>query len=517
MNSNDFLGEFATHTCFQGRFGEEIGSDQFGSQIMFHQQELNAGEVVGHIEHIEITYAGQAFRLGRYPIHFHINGDMNGSYVRGCGIHHTFNRAVNIHHTDNILVENNVVYDVMGGAIFLEDSIEVGNIFQYNLAIFVRSSSSLLNDDITPAGFWITHPDNIVRHNHVAGGTHFGFWYRMLEHPQGPSFTEDIWPQNVPLGEFYNNTVHSVGWYGLWVFEFYTPKVDGGKSKYGVPIPAVFKNLTTWNSFRGAEWVEAYPMQFHGFVLANNFMAGTEHYFNRGTAPQYSQDGAMVKDTVIIGHLNSANHPPCTKRGIVLPLDGGVLFDGITFVNFDGEKNENHTCSAIGTVKIVCICELLCAGYNYKFKNIKWLNSNKKAYWEWEHQAELEDLDGTLTGHGAGARAMSKSNLFPPECFDDDEWSPNFGGMICPGNESVDVIRMSFNYAKPESLMFKDLSVQNQYGTSKTKFRSKGNTFPSGWMLLLISKLPHNISFINMDHITNISYNGAFYGLEVGI
>ena len=484
---------------------------------MFHQQELNAGEVVGHIEHIEITYAGQAFRLGRYPIHFHINGDMNGSYVRGCAIHHTFNRAVNIHHTDNILVENNVVYDVMGGALFLEDSIEVGNIFQYNLAIFVRSSSSLLNDDITPAGFWITHPDNIVRHNHVAGGTHFGFWYRMLDHPQGPSYTPDICPQNVPLGEFYNNTVHSVGWYGLWVFEYYTPKV-GGKCGATVPAPAVFRNLTTWNSFRGAEWVEAYPMQFHGFVLANNFMAGTEHYFNRGIAPQYTEDGAMVKDTVIIAHLNSPNHPPCTKRGIVLPLDGGLLYDGITFVNFDGERNGNHICSGIGTVKIVCICHVLCAGYNYKFKNIKWLNSSKKAFWEWEHQAELEDLDGTLTGRGAGARAMAKSNLFPSQCVKETEWSPNMEGMVCRGDdEAIDVIRWSFNDAKPETLMFKDLRVQNKYGTSITKFRAKGNSFPSGWMLLLVSGLPHNISFINMEHIANISYRGKFYGLEVGI
>ena len=482
---------------------------------MFHQQELNAGEVVGHIEHIEITNAGQAFRLGRYPIHFHINGDMNGSYVRGCAIHHTYNRAVNIHHTDNILVENNVVYDVMGGAIFLEDSIEVGNIFQYNLAIFVRSSSSLLNDDITPAAFWITHPDNIVRHNHVAGGTHFGFWYRMLEHPEGPSYDPDICPQNIPLGEFYNNTVHSVGWYGLWVFEHYTPKV-GGKCDGTVSVPAVFKNLTTWNSFRGAEWVEAYPMQFHGFVLANNLMAGAEQLFNRGSAPQYTEEGAMVKDTVIIGHLNSPNHPPCTKRGLVLPLNSGVLYSGITFVNFDGEKNGDHTCSGIGTVQISCTCSVLCAGFNYKFENIKWLNSNKKAYWEWEHQAELEDLDGTLTGRGAGARAMAKSNLFPPQCVDDEEWSPNFGGMICPGG-SVDVVQLSFNNPVPTSLENKDLQVQNKYGTSITPFRLKANSYPSGWMVLLVSGLPHNITFINMEHITNISYTGALYGLEVGI
>ena len=36
-----------TQTCFQGRFGEETGSDQFGVHIMIHghkKSELNSGD-----------------------------------------------------------------------------------------------------------------------------------------------------------------------------------------------------------------------------------------------------------------------------------------------------------------------------------------------------------------------------------------------------------------------------------------------------------------------------------------
>lgn len=77
---------------------------------------------------------------------------------------------------------------------------------QYNLALFVKASSSLLNDDITPAAFWATNPDNHYEHNAVAGGTHFGWWYRLLEHPEGPSATNDICPRKVPLGTCNNNT-----------------------------------------------------------------------------------------------------------------------------------------------------------------------------------------------------------------------------------------------------------------------------------------------------------------------
>ena len=84
------LGEFAVQTCFQGRFGEEIGTDQYGAQIMIHAERPNEQLAKGRIENIEMTYAGQAFRLGRYAIHFHLNGDMDGNYVRGCAIHHRY-------------------------------------------------------------------------------------------------------------------------------------------------------------------------------------------------------------------------------------------------------------------------------------------------------------------------------------------------------------------------------------------------------------------------------------------
>ena len=71
-------------------------------------------------------------------------------YYRGCAIHHTFNRAVTVHGVDNLLVENNVAYNNMGHAFFLEDGGEENNIFRGNLAIFTKTSSSLLNVDVTP-------------------------------------------------------------------------------------------------------------------------------------------------------------------------------------------------------------------------------------------------------------------------------------------------------------------------------------------------------------------------------
>ena len=79
--------QFAVQTCFDGRYGEERAGDQFGVQIMIHSGEKGKRIAVAHFDHVEITHAGQAGRLGRYPIHFHMEGDVHGSYVKGCAIH----------------------------------------------------------------------------------------------------------------------------------------------------------------------------------------------------------------------------------------------------------------------------------------------------------------------------------------------------------------------------------------------------------------------------------------------
>ena len=81
--------------------------------------------------------------MGRYAIHFHLNGDASQSYVHRCSIHRSFNRAITIHGTHYLRVEENTVYDVMGGAFFLEDGVEIGNQLLNNLAIKVIASTSL--------------------------------------------------------------------------------------------------------------------------------------------------------------------------------------------------------------------------------------------------------------------------------------------------------------------------------------------------------------------------------------
>ena len=75
--------------------------------------------MIGRIENLELYTAGQAFSLGRYPLHMHMIGTVTKSYIRNNAVYNTFNRAVTIHGVHYLHVYNNVAYNNMGHAFFV--------------------------------------------------------------------------------------------------------------------------------------------------------------------------------------------------------------------------------------------------------------------------------------------------------------------------------------------------------------------------------------------------------------
>ena len=494
-------GQFDVQTCFQGRFGAETASDQFGGQIMLHAAVMNENRVTGRIEYVEVTHAGQAFRLGRYPIHFHLNGDVTGSYVRGCGIHHTFNRAVTIHGVNNLLVENNVAYNIMGHAYFLEDGVEIGTIIQDNLGVFVRGSSSLLNVDVTPATFWVVNPNNIVRRNAAAGGSHFGFWYRLERFPSGPSFTTSICPQNTPLGEFNDNSAHSMGWYGLWVFQAYFPKVNGACNG-GIDEPAIFNNLLAWKNNRGVEFHETVgALQVHNSTMLDNEEAGVEI-----TAITGQWGGAVVKDVLIVGHsnVNSDDSNFCTVAGFRAPHSYYLSISNVTFVNFD-----RPGCSAV----LACShCRALQGGFLTRYDNITLIDSPNLSGWQWTYEHVHRDLDGSLTGIVNGS-LLPYTGLLPSDrCSVHQASSTSVDGSLC--DASVDFVRIAVHSVSPSSIATRTLFMTNQYGTSRVNYVVTRLTGPSGYMAIIPKGYEHFIQWDQGGHLSNISYSLIISGLE---
>jgi hypothetical protein len=160
-------------------------ADEYGANIFVHSE--GDDSTIARLDNIEMTKVGQAFKVGRYAVHFHMIGAVFKSYAMGLAIHEGFNRAFTMHGTSNLRLFNNVVCQVKGHNFFVEDAVEKFNIMKDNLVMGTERSWSLLNTDQTPASFWITHPDNTFIGNHAAGSDRYGFWFDLQTRAMGPS------------------------------------------------------------------------------------------------------------------------------------------------------------------------------------------------------------------------------------------------------------------------------------------------------------------------------------------
>ena len=210
--------------------------------------------------------ASQAFQLGT-PRHYHTpnekmfkygvkaskdpkmqGADQRLSGVEGCSIHHS-NNCVAVHGCFHLPLVNNAVYNVMGHAMFVEDGIEMLNVFKENVVSLVHRSFSLLNGDQTPAAFWISNANNRFIGNRASSSHTHGYWFDppltadQRGHLQTPGGTVSLRLQSVAraLLQFENNSAHSNGAAGLWIHGI----MHTSQHMYQKMI---LKNTLSWNN-----------------------------------------------------------------------------------------------------------------------------------------------------------------------------------------------------------------------------------------------------------------------------
>jgi hypothetical protein len=151
----------------------------------------------------------------------------------------------------------------------------------------------------------------------------------MLETPDGPSFAmyPNFCPFRQQFGQFVNNSVHSTGRFGVWIFPEYAPTV-GGNCWNDAPYQAVFNGLISWNNNKGFEWVMASTIQLRNAVVYDNADAGIRcvtaindqstglpnlhaTFYNENT-------GSSVINSIIIGDTGVSGTP-------IAPSEGGLI------------------------------------------------------------------------------------------------------------------------------------------------------------------------------------------------
>jgi cell migration-inducing and hyaluronan-binding protein len=362
----------------------------FGGHIM-----AMAGSKM-NVSGIELYRMGQHLTLARYPIHWHINGDVTGQYIKNSAIHDTYNRCVTIHGSDNLLVENNVTYNTVGHCFFMEDAIETGNQIVHNLGIQTKchptlpcdptnlapgrpasngqaSEQILIPSDNTASTFWITNPDNIYRDNVAAGSDEIGFWFALPVHPtgafEGTERSANTWPRQTRVRGFSGNTAHSN--FDGFMFDR-GPKADGtfsvAGSNYHVAyadpadtnsemLVSSFENFTSYKNRNGGIWGRGELHLFTNLKVADNAIGFTHAAAAVGRAAYTSR----VVDSLFVGETDNIGNPDTPEEiayGRSMPNDipdfpirGYEYYDlrhdvvNTTFVNF--EPNDTRDAGAL--------------------------------------------------------------------------------------------------------------------------------------------------------------------------
>ncbi|CAD8161606.1 unnamed protein product [Paramecium octaurelia] len=410
---------------------------------------------VGKIQYAEFRHGGQPRIIGRYPVHFHLNGEVDDSYVIGNSIHDSYARCLTIHGVHYLKVQKNVCYNTFGHAIFLEDGIETNNIIEDNLVTNTKQSWIMLQTDISVSTYWVTNPQNILRRNRSGGSEWYGFWYEIKTNPDGPSATSDICPPGLNILEFKDNWSHSNGKFGLRIFHM-APRLfpcrdvaTWSNSQPYVDNPslqAVFETFRTWkNDECGILAEELGNIYFKDIMIADSRYAGFQSH-----KTNYSYEGAVLDNALIIGKSIYNAQPDAYYQGsraIIVPRTNGFLAKNIRMFNFGNYSALIESCST-------CWHDLMWVqgGKNTHFMNLRAYNSDQahRIYWQKHRREIFWDIDGSFTNIDGGAYIIPYKKHIDgiPGCVThpEDFWD---NSIICAMNQ-VTIRDVLVNNPMPE-------------------------------------------------------------------
>jgi len=248
-------------------FESDSSDDDKGGHLMV----FKTPGVAQTIQGISLRKFGQQGNLGRYPLHFHLSGSVEGSIVAKNVVRESNQRCYVIHGTHNVTLDSNIAYSTKGHCFMLEDGGEMDNTFIGNLAAVTRKVDTKIRDeetDNTPSSFWLTNPMNTFIGNVAAGSEHSGFWFEMRTSVRNPTRAmsaelSSMNPSVLPLKSFKDNVAHSNYEHGVKTYPGSGLEPEGD--------PAIFQNTQSFrNKGSGVFIHNSRNIVIEGGIFADN-------------------------------------------------------------------------------------------------------------------------------------------------------------------------------------------------------------------------------------------------------
>jgi len=432
---------------------------------------------------VEVTRAGQNGVLGRYPVHFHVAGNVTQkAYIEDNAIHNCYQRCITVHNTHGITVQRNVGYNTLGHCYFLEVATETQNQFNYNLGIWAKATQGIpLPSDTQPAIFWITNPQNSFVGNHAVGGTH-SIWFALphydliidtaptdklisprkanilkfignvahsaqgdgfhFDNPPNPDNKEIVENTNVQLVDKNGNNVVYVGQnYDPYLSDLLSNFSNNNPINGNAETQALIQDLTVWKCRNQGVWMRPQRITIDGFKSSDNKIG-----FTSATEPT-----TILKNAIFVGVSDNFG-----KEGAVnafwpsdFPVRGYEFYDGPNMLSnavfYDFVSNAKRQASAIGQLWN----DRFAMSIDNRAEKIFIDPASNRLYFgaqgeDGDKQLHIRDLDGTISGrppvNGVGTVVViNHPSLKTPSCVE------NAAGLnlFCPDQYGI----MSFSYA----------------------------------------------------------------------
>jgi hypothetical protein len=452
--------------------------------------------------------------MGRYPIHFHLSGNVDGAVVSKNTIRASNQRCVVAHGTHNLTISDNVAFDTMGHCYMTEDGGEIDNVFVRNLGALTRAATRVVRqgetDISSPSTFWCSNPVNEWVGNVAAGCEANGFWFELQESVRSPTslmpLSAGMNPRRMPLKLFRDNVSHSNQNHGLRTYPIgYLPSRQ-----------AIFDNTRSYkNRQDGIFFHNSENLSVTGGVLADNRIQAdfdrADNIIIDGTAvigvtTRYqeivdTQIGTPFHDDIVVGielhgFVRDPSLPGATIRNVRFSGFSGSQSNHTALIQFDDEKWSGNF-DYWTTVEGVQIDDDEISPLHFYFLKAA-LNGIRNVY--------LTDLDSSMKPKGSSASGTSSvvSDTLEMTTFLETsrcESFPDRGFLYCidtclrtvtfatsPAETDAFVLRLSarsdpnlfFDYPGRYNYESDDGELLEMSNTEIRKFRYFSASIPSG-------------------------------------
>eukprot|EP00808_Paulinella_micropora_P018677 g74680.t1 len=219
-----------TGAAFQEVSAGRMGcSGAFSLSCTMGLHTILAGAGLLRLQYARLEKCGQRGMLARYCAHFHHTQACPDCLLKGNAIEGSVQRGIVVHGTHLATVADNVLYDVRGAGIYIEDGNELWNRVEYNVVICPHAFRGALGGCTLPgtdnseadgsanqAALWALSHSNHFVGNHAANA-----FNGLLLEPSFASFgrgasLNKICTVHTRLGRLEGNVLHSCGRFGTY-------------------------------------------------------------------------------------------------------------------------------------------------------------------------------------------------------------------------------------------------------------------------------------------------------------